>query len=84
MPAKKKTATPKKEKATPKKKAASEEAGVEEAMKKIKLATKEDGDLKCMKKLADGCICCVFQLTSRFEGNFEFNPGRKKTGVYFL
>ena len=80
MPAKKKVPSGNKNVAS-RKKMAPDLAEVEEAMKKVELESNEDGDLKYMYKLADGRICCVFQLTSGFEGNFEFNPGRKKTKV---
>ena len=77
----KKTKATEKKKATPAKKKVPEVEEVEKAMKKAMLEDKDDGDLKYMYKLADGRICCVFQLISGFEGNFEFNPGKVKTKV---
>ena len=57
---------------------------VKKVMKKVVLedGQTDDGDLKyIMYKLTGGRICCVFQLTSGFEGKFECNPGCKKTKV---
>ena len=65
----KKSDTPKKSK--------TEEEEVKEA---IKMA-KNDGDTKYIYKLADGRLCCVFQLPSGFEGTFEFGKGSVKKKV---
>lgn len=69
----------KKKKKAPKEKSAIRE--LEEAMERASLENRNGGDMKYMYKLADGRICCVFQLISGFEGNFEFNKGKPKTKV---
>ena len=85
MPPKKRVSEPKKKK-MPKKtsKNPSDDVmkEVEAALKKVHLGNDESSfDTKYMYKLADGRICCVFQLTSGFDGNFEFNPGKVKTKI---
>ena len=74
-----------KAKNTPKKtpsKTASKKTPAREVEHATKMATKDDtGDIKYMYKLPDGRVCCVFQLTSGCEGNFEFNKGKSKTKI---
>ena len=82
-PAAKMSSTKKTPKKTPKKSKTADVEEIEEAMKKATLKDNNDvsGDTKYMYKMADGRICCVFQLPSGFEGNFEFGKGKVKQTV---